>query len=371
MGNDEKLKLCIIYNGAPHYRAGIFRLIDEEYDCEWFLGPMYGNIKQLPLSFFKNAHLQEVRPIYGAMHRQKGEVRTLLKKEYDAFLILGEIVNSSCWLGMILHNIFNKRRKVYYWSHGILRKRSWPRRSLDKLFFSMPYATFTYGERAKKVMIELGLDGDSIYPIHNSLDYESQIGLRGRFSDIYLDHFGNKNPVLLFIGRLTPIKELDLLVSAAAELRRKQSDVNIVFIGDGPVKEALQHQSECLGLTGSVWFYGPCYNEEEKSELIANADLCVAPGNVGLTAMDALMYGTPVATMDNFDKQMPEFESIKDGITGFFFKEHNLADLVTKIEGWLGSGMERAAIRQHCYDEIDSSWNPEYQLKIIKEHLLK
>ncbi len=72
---------------------------------------------------------------------------------------------------------------------------------------------------------------------------------------------------------------------------------------------------------GRIWLYGACYDEEIIGELIFNAQLCVSPGNVGLTAMHSLVYGTPVITHNNFSNQSPEFEAIIDGKTGSFSKK--------------------------------------------------
>ena len=44
----------------------------------------------------------------------------------------------------------------------------------------------------------------------------------------------------------------------------------------------------------------------------------VSPGNVGLTAIHSLSYGTPVLTHNNFNNQMPEVESIQPGFNGYF-----------------------------------------------------
>lgn len=367
MGN--KLKLCIIYNGAAHYRAGIFRKLDEAFDCEWFFGPGLGNIKQLPLSFFKNAHSLQRIDLFGPLFYQKMEVRTMLSHKYDAFLILGNTPNISTWIGLILHNIFNRNIKVYSWSHGLLRIRKQPRQWFEELFQKLPYAIFVYGDRAKQIMMRRGFDGSKIYPVHNSLDYDDQIKYRRNFSNIYKNHFANDNKVLFFIGRLTPVKKLDMLVSVVDILRSRGKDVNLVFIGDGEMKEKLMTKVESLNLNDRVWFYGPCYNEKEKSELISNADLCVAPGNIGLTAMDTLMYGTPAITMDNLDYQMPEHEAIKEGITGSFFKENDVNDLADKIEAWFDNGLDRETIRQNCYNEIDSNWNPQFQIEVFNNYL--
>ena len=61
------------------------------------------------------------------------------------------------------------------------------------------------------------------------------------------------------------------------------------------------------------------YDENEIGDLIYNADLCVSPGNVGLTAIHTLTYGTPVLSHANFPNQMPEFEAIDKDFTSFLF----------------------------------------------------
>lgn len=363
------MKLCIIYNGAAHYRAGIFRKLDEEFDCEWFIGPGYGNIKQLPLSFFKNAHSLKRIELPGPLFFQRKEIRTMLSRKYDAFLVLGNTPNVATWIGLFLHRLFNRKIKVYSWTHGLLRIRRQPRQWFEELFQKLPDAVFVYGDRAREIMISRGFDGSMIYPIHNSLDYDEQLKYRANFSNIYKRHFGNGNKVLFFIGRLTPEKKLDMLVSVMGILRNRGKDVNLVFIGAGEMEEKLKSQVESQNLKDRVWFYGPCYNEKEKSELISNADLCVSPGAIGLTSIDSLMYGTPVVTNDDFNHQGPEYAAIQDGVTGTFFKAGNIDDLAVKIESWFNSGLDRETIRQNCYNEIDSNWNPQYQIEVFKKYL--
>ena len=80
-----------------------------------------------------------------------------------------------------------------------------------------------------------------------------------------------------------------------------------------------------------------CFDEKINAELIYNADLCVAPGNIGLTAMHVLMFGCPAISHNNFKWQMPEFESIIPGHTGDFFEYDNVEDLARSISQWFTS----------------------------------
>ena len=99
----------------------------------------------------------------------------------------------------------------------------------------------------------------------------------------------------------------------------------------GETKEDLETLTRNLGLEDSVWFFGPCYDEQELGDMIYNADLCISPGNVGLTAMHTMVFGTPVLTHNDYPHQMPEFEAIQDEKTGTFFKAGDSASLADSI----------------------------------------
>ena len=116
-----------------------------------------------------------------------------------------------------------------------------------------------------------------------------------------------------------------------------------------------------------MWFYGACYDEAANAELIYNADLCVAPGNVGLTAMHSMVFGCPVLTHNDFPLQMPEFEAICENETGSFFKRNDIESLADAISDWFGyNGSRRETIRRNCFKEIDTQWTPNHQMNILK-----
>lgn len=162
-----------------------------------------------------------------------------------------------------------------------------------------------------------------------------------------------------------------MLVDAVAELKTKGENYNLVFVGNGLEGENLKARVKRLGLTDEVWFYGACYDEKTNAELIYNADLCVAPGNVGLTAMHTMVFGTPVISHNDFKWQMPEFEAIKPGVTGDFFERNSVQSLTCIISKWFTEKKDkRDEVRQACYKEIDTNWNPYYQMDIIKKNLI-
>jgi glycosyltransferase involved in cell wall biosynthesis len=158
---------------------------------------------------------------------------------------------------------------------------------------------------------------------------------------------------------------LDLILRAAARLADQQQPVNVLFIGGGPEQANLDHLASELGLADRVHFYGPCHREAELAPLISLADLCVSPGHIGLTAMHALVYGTPVLTHDDPQRHAPEAEAIIPGLNGDFFARDDLNDLTAKIAAWLARPETAATTAAACQEVIAKYYNPHFQVKVI------
>ena len=365
-------RLCLIYNFAQHYRTSIFKLIDKEYDCDYVFGIAYLNVKKMDYSSLKGKVTEVPTKHFGRWSYRPG-VQKMLCKDYDAYILLGETQVLSTWLFCLRAKLFHPKKKVYFWTHGWYGKETKAERLLKKLFFKLPNGgIFLYGNYARELMIKEGFNPEKLYVIHNSLAYDEQVAIRKQLTStpIYKEHFGNDNPNLMFVGRLTHIKKLDQVLRAMALLKEKGQNYNMTFIGGGETQEELQKLASELGLVKNVWFYGPCYDEKELSGLIYNADLCVSPGNVGLTAMHTMVFGTPVLTHNDFPHQMPEFEAIHEGETGAFFKINDVESLAEGIAKWfVEKGDKREDVRKACMKAIDENWTPQFQINVLKKHI--
>ena len=367
-----RANICVVTNIIPEYRQAIYKLIDYEWNTVWYTGKNKGDIidiKGVSDGTLKNIQWVENKQLQGNWYWQKGVSKVMMKPQYNHYIITGEIYCLSTWWNLIQHKLFYRKKKVYLWSHGWYGRETFSKKWLKRIFFGMADKVFTYGNYAKEKAIEQGFKADKIVTIHNSLDHSHQIEIRKVLtnSDVYTTHFKNSHPTLIFIGRLTTVKRLDLLLEALQILKKKGHIYNLVLIGGGEEKERLEEQASDLYLSDNIWFYGPCYDEKENAQLIYDADLCVAPGNVGLTAMHTMVFGTPVLTHDDFTWQMPEFEAIIPEKTGAFFKRNDIHSLANEIQNWFDNHKnERQNIRELCYKEIDTNWTPEYQLNILK-----
>lgn len=361
--------LCCIFNYPPLYRASIYKQIDALYDSQFYFGNeviegKHSGIKKIDFSIFKRKPIEIKNIAIGSYIWRTGISLLPVKKKYSVFLITGDIVLSYIPF-LILCRIFNKR--VYAWGHGFKHAEG-KTRWLIKFFFSHLSGYFTYGEKGKQRLIELGIPSDKLTVIYNSLTDkifpEHQKELR---SDLYLKHFGNRYKTLIFIGRLTSEKKLDWIIKAMIDHKTGGFLYNLILIGTGPTEKKLFEMVDKSDIKENVWFYGESYNEVELSSLIYNADLCVSPGNIGLTAMHVMEYGVPALTHDNFEKQGPEYEAIIPGKTGVLYKYDDFNDYKDQLRKWLSSDINRDEVRQNCYDMIKTRYNSNNQMKIISK----
>lgn len=362
-------KICLIYNYAQHYRLGIFKYLDSKLKIDSYFGDKMDDVKKLDYKELKNfkKELKNIK-IWSVIYWQKGALG-LLFKPYKQYIILGEYYCLSTWLILFLSKFTNK--KIILWTHGWYGNESFLKKIIKKIFFKMGDDLLLYGNHAKRLMIKEGFREKDLHVIYNSLDYKNQLNIRKNLSntDLYMNHFKNDYPVLLFIGRLTKIKKLHLMTEVQKQLIKRGNPVNLVIIGKGEEEENLKKLVNGNNTKNLTWFFGPSYDEVEIGELIYNADVCVSPGNVGLTAMHAMVYGTPVISHDDFSMQMPEFEAIVKGETGDFYTNNNVNSLIETIKNWLNNNLERDVIRKKCFERIDNYFNPSYQLKIIQKVL--
>ena len=180
----------------------------------------------------------------------------------------------------------------------------------------------------------------------------------------------DSDKVIIVSGRITKIKKLDLLIDAIADLNKKgQHTYKLIVVGDGSYKEMMQARSHELSVAEHVIFYGACYEESELALLISMSDVFVVPGDIGLSAIHALTYGTPVVTHDDFTTQQPESEAIKEGINGSFYKSGSVDDMVEKIHYW--STNNRDDVFNQCRSVVSEFYTPTSQKRIIDKVILE
>ncbi len=370
MGN----KVCCIFNIGPHYRTPIYELMDSELKCDFYFGDSIGApIKLMDYTLLRGYRrtLRNVKIPKTGFDWQIGAWR-LIFKPYKHYIITGSPATLSNWLLALMAILL--RKKVYGWTHGLKGNETKAGKFIARNFYHLCHKVLLYGEFSKNMMIKERFKAEKLIPIYNSLDYDKQIVIRKKLkpTDIFKTYFKNDHPVLIYIGRIQKSKKVDLLVHSLKMLRERQIVCNLVIIGEDIDSNDIPNLVKEYDLTENVWFYGPCYDENEIGKLLFNSDVCISPGLVGLTAIHALTYGTPVITSDDFSNHGPEFEAIESDVTGDFFRKEDLDDLCAKIISWINlSSEKRELVRLNAYDEIDKKYNVHYQIQVLKKLFFK
>ncbi len=98
------------------------------------------------------------------------------------------------------------------------------------------------------------------------------------------------------VGRLVPVKRIDLFLECAALLNTRAMERKFHFhvVGDGPLRATLAAQAERLGIGGIVTFHG---HRPDSISVLAELDclvMCSDHEGLPMTALEALAVGTPM-----------------------------------------------------------------------------
>ena len=144
-------------------------------------------------------------------------------------------------------------------------------------------------------------------------------------------------PVVLFVGRIQPLKGLDVALEAFAQIRRKLDDARLVVVGgpSGPLGEEelvrIRQRAVALSLEGSVDFV-PSRPHQEIAGYYRAADVLLVPSrseSFGLVAAEAQATGLPVVA----SRIGGLAYTVEDGTSGFL------------VDGWDPEGYASAALR--------------------------
>lgn len=115
--------------------------------------------------------------------------------------------------------------------------------------------------------------------------------------DVLTDRRALRQPVrAIAVGGLIPRKGPELALAAVDELRRRGIDVGLTWIGDGPMRSALERETKTLGLADRVHWVGS-RSPAAVSDELSRSDVFILPTKsetFGVAIAEALAHGRPV-----------------------------------------------------------------------------
>ena len=106
-----------------------------------------------------------------------------------------------------------------------------------------------------------------------------------------------------WLGRMTEIKRVDLLLEALAELRRGGTDAELLLAGDGPLRSELEQRASELGVAEAAHFVG------------FSSDVAPIYAAIDAVALTSANEGTPVAVIEALAAGVPAISSDVGGVS--------------------------------------------------------
>ena len=136
---------------------------------------------------------------------------------------------------------------------------------------------------------------------------------------------------IIFVGRLSYVKGVDLLIDAFNQIQEINSNVKLTIVGDGEEKQNLMAKTTQLGLQDKIYFAG---RQSNVIDWLDKADVFVYPSiwqeGFGISVVEAMARGCIPITFNNGG--LPEI--IEDGKNGFLVNKMTptvLADTILKV----------------------------------------
>ncbi len=127
----------------------------------------------------------------------------------------------------------------------------------------------------------------------------------------------SEEKAILFIGRLTANKRLDLLFKYYTELKKRIPCLRLVIIGDGP--EASKVKS-VVDKDDSISWQGAIVDEKIIAIHMRSIHFVFVPGESGLSIVHAFCYGKPYVTTTMVNHHGPELAYLKNGENGIILE---------------------------------------------------
>ncbi|MBN1593521.1 MAG: glycosyltransferase family 4 protein [Candidatus Coatesbacteria bacterium] len=181
------------------------------------------------------------------------------------------------------------------------------------------------------------------------------------------------NPRLLFVGRLSREKNVDVILRGVEILRTSlRVDVSLEICGDGDQRKSLEAQANALGIALAVTFHG-MVPRADMCEYYSNADfLILASETEGWpkVAIEAMLYGLPcVGTAvgsvpyiigENSERgllwHVGKAEEMAQKLSGIITDEDLYKTMSTNARNWV-EGKTLEVYRDQVKSVLEESWN--------------
>lgn len=186
---------------------------------------------------------------------------------------------------------------------------------IERIVLRNAHAVIAVSGDMRRGLINEGMEEDRVFLIENLLAL-----------NVVPREFSLQNELrLVFVGRLSKEKGLDVLIRALAHFNH---DFSLTVVGEGPERSDLQALVKCKGLEKKIDFVGFQF---DIVPFLKGSDALVMP---------SLREGQPLALIEALCMGLPALASkvggipelVEDGINGYLFRAGDVDELLAKLE---------------------------------------
>jgi glycosyltransferase involved in cell wall biosynthesis len=216
-------------------------------------------------------------------------------------------------------------------------------------FYGQLDTVFVNSEEYRQSWIKRGLNPEKLKILPRGLDTE--LFHPTRRDPAFFEKFGATNGQvrLLYVGRVSREKDLDLLAEAYRRLRNEELSIQLFIVGHGPYSETLHESLPEAFFTGYL-------TGKDLASAYASADIFVFPSTTdtfGNVIIEAQASGVPVVVSDSGGPK----ELVEDNQNGLITKSHDADDLTRAIRELVVDSDRRKRMGSHARESvINRTW---------------
>lgn len=311
----KKLKIAYVADAIYPYNKGgkekrIFELTTRLaksghnvtlYCMKWWKGKDTDHIEN-------GVRLHAISPLYPLYSGKRRSIKQALFFALSCFKLLREdfdVLDADHMPHLILFPLkvvsLLKRKKLYttwnevwgrkYWVEymGILGNVAY---LIEWLSARMPDEIIAVSEHTKRMLIHNLKINTPVTVVPNGIDYQQIAKVKP----------AKEKSDIIFAGRLLSHKNVDVILTALADLKKKNPNILAFIVGDGPERASLEKLAKQLHVENNVRFFNFLEDHNYLYALMKASRVFVFPSTregFGIVALEANASGIPVITTDH------------------------------------------------------------------------
>lgn len=287
------------------------------------------------LIYQRIAYNKKIRKDYSALKEKIREIKP------------DRIINSHYELLDAIPEEYLNKTIMHFHTNFKIVKDNWSYRKIFDKYKDKLYKFVWLTEATKKEAIKNGYN-NSMH-IYNAVRVKSN-----KTSDV------EKNKSLVFLGRISKEKRLDIILQLFDEISSEYPDWKLSIYGMGTLNE---EEKRIINTNKQITYYGAT-NDLEKVFMNSSININTSDfEGFSMTVLEANEYGVPTITF-RFGESV--YEEIIDDETGIIVKTRNIDDYRNKLREIMDNSKKLRELSKNC-----KKFNKNFSYSIIKQEWIK